>query len=160
VGTKEGRKNKMKKNDFIAKYGKEAYAKRLWKTSMWQKAHPTERGVIRKKWNEKNLEKIREFNQEHCRKGGKYYEKTLKYNQTGISGERAKIRTQHANKWRPYKKIIALDSQLHHQWRSGTSEYDGLALVEKNSHMHGIIDVIQILEGEITLLTEEEIQGK
>ena len=29
---------------------------------------------------------------------------------------------------------------------------------EKNLHLHGYVDVIQILEGGITLLTEEEIK--
>jgi len=32
-----------------------------------------------------------------------------------------------------------------------------LALVEKDQHMRGIIDVIEVLEGKITLLTEEAI---
>ena len=37
-----------------------------------------------------------------------------------------------------------------------TARYMGVALVERNLHRHGIIRVIEILEGQITLLTEEE----
>ena len=33
-------------------------------------------------------------------------------------------------------------------------------VVEKDQHIHGFIDVIQILEGEITLFTEEEIKNR
>ena len=60
--------------------------------------------------------------------------------------------------WRQYKRIIAPGSQLHHQWIPKTSDYTGLALVEVNPHKYGIINVIEILDGEITLFTEKEIQ--
>lgn len=39
------------------------------------------------------------------------------------------------------------------------NEYDGVALVEADRYQHGIIDVIQILKGKITLLTEKEIKN-
>jgi hypothetical protein len=81
----------------------------------------------------------------------------MQYRQAGIQGEREKTRCKHGNAWRPYKRIVAPDSQLHHQWRPMTAEWDGLALVEKHQHIHGFIDVIDILEGKITLLTEKEI---
>ena len=37
-------------------------------------------------------------------------------------------------------------------------EYRSTALVEADQHMHGIVDVIEILEGKIRFLTEEEIR--
>lgn len=41
--------------------------------------------------------------------------------------------------------------------KRGTAKYTDVALVESNPHQYGYIDVIQILEGKITLLTEKEI---
>lgn len=89
------------------------------------------------------------------RKGSIYYERTRAYHMTGIQHERDKIRARHRHKWGKYKRIIAPNSQLHHAWHHDSVEYDGVALVEKDAHQHGIIDVIQILEGEITLLSEK-----
>ena len=43
---------------------------------------------------------------------------------------------------------------------TGTARYMGIALVEKNAHRHGIVNVIEILEGQLTLLTEEETGGE
>lgn len=77
----------------------------------------------------------------------------------GIPHEKELVRQKHGNLYRPYKKIIAPESQLHHQWVPGTAEYTGVALVEAKPHQYGYIDVIQILEGEITLLTEEAIRN-
>jgi hypothetical protein len=65
---------------------------------------------------------------------------------------------RHGYYWRPYKNIIAPGSQLHHNWIPGTADYTGLALVEADQHMRGFIEVIQILEGKITLFTEKEIR--
>lgn len=79
---------------------------------------------------------------------------------TGIQGDRNKIRDIHRYKWRQYKRIIAPDSQLHHQWEPNSAEYAGVALVEKDAHMHGFIKVIEILEGEINLFTEKEITNR
>jgi hypothetical protein len=82
----------------------------------------------------------------------------LKDNRTGLQGARNKIRLKHRNQYRPYKQIIAPDSQIHHEWIPKTAEYRGLALVEANAHQYGIVDVIQILDGKITLLTEEQVR--
>lgn len=82
----------------------------------------------------------------------------MKYKQTGISGERERVRMRDRNKWRPYKKIIAPASQLHHNWVPGTAEYTGLALVDADKHMQGVLDVIKTLKGEITQFTEKEIR--
>ena len=95
---------------------------------------------------------------EQCRKGGKYYLKKQKYNHTGLQGERHKVRNKHGNLWRRFKNIIAPGSQIHHQWRKNSAGYDGVALVEKDQHQHGIIKPIVILEGQITLLTEAEVR--
>jgi hypothetical protein len=48
--------------------------------------------------------------------------------------------------------------ELHHQWIPETADYTGLALVEAKPHKHGIIDVIQILEGAITVFSEKELR--
>jgi hypothetical protein len=134
------------KDDFVAKYGEGAYERRL---------------ARERQWREENQDKVRERgNQEQCRKGGKHYAKGLEYSRTGIPGERARIRVKHAARWRPYKCILAVDSVNHHQWVSGTSKYTGVALVEKHQHQQGIIDVIQIMEGEITIFTEAELRER
>ena len=132
----------MKKKEHIARYGEEAYAKMLAQDRAWQKAHP---------------EEIAALCREQSNKGGKRYKKRLIYDHTGLRGERMKLRYKHGNLWRPYKNIIAPLSQIHHEWIPGTAEYTGVALVEADQHMHGFIDVIEILKGTITLLSEEEI---
>ena len=139
----------MKKEDFVKLYGEAAYEKLKEQMRSWRKEHPEE--VIAS--NQRN-------NPEQNRKGGRRYAKKLEYEQTGLRGERNRIRRMHANRWWQYKNTIAPESQLHHQWRPESADYDGVALVEKDQHQHGIIDVIQILDGEITLLTEEEIKER
>lgn len=133
----------MKKKEFIERYGEAAWKKRLERN---------------RQWNETNPERVKAHSQAQCRKGGSRYETQRNYNRMGLQGERRKIRSKHARKWRPYKKIIAPGAQIHHQWIPKTLKYKGLALVEKYQHQHGIIDIIKILEGEITLLTEREIK--
>lgn len=132
------------KDEFIAKYGEATYEKRLERYSQWKKANPG---------------KATEHDRTQCRKGGKNYAKSLKYRTTELQGKRNRIRAKHRSNWREYKNIIAPNSQLHHQWHPGTSEYDGVALVEKDPHQHGIVDVIEILEGKISIFTEKELQG-
>lgn len=133
------------KDEFIAKYSEEAYKKRAAeKSRQWRKAYP---------------EKAKEYNHELSRKEGKYYLKALKYDHTGLRGERGRIRRNHQYMWRQYKNVIAPKSQLHHQWIPGSAQYAGVALVEKDQHMHGRIKVIKILDGEITVFSEKELQG-
>jgi hypothetical protein len=169
----------MKKEERIARYGEEAYERYLEQRRAWGKAHKKEEKARKKKyreehkeeakaqtkrWQEEHPEKVKanstRSSQEQGRKGGKYYDITLEDNRTGLRGERNKIRTKHGKQYRPYKMIIAPDSQIHHEWIPDTSEYRGVALVEAEQHMHGIVDVIEILEGSITLLTEEEVKRK
>jgi hypothetical protein len=138
----------MKKEEVIRRYGEAAYEKTLDQGRQWHRNNPE------KKERESNRKNGREQN----RRGGKFYEKYLEYNRTGLRGERHKIRAKHRGIWREYKQIIAPKSQIHHAWRAGTAEYDGIALVEADQHMHGIIDVIEVLDGEIILLTEKEIR--
>ena len=112
-----------------------------------------------KRWREKNPKKAIAYQHDANRKGGKYYERQQRYERTGIPGKRNKIRVNHRNHYRPFKQIIAPESQIHHEWIPDTADYRGVALVEADQHMHGFIDVIQILEGEITIFTEAEIRG-
>ena len=160
------------KDDFIAKHGEEAYAERLEQRKEWgqnlpdgeaqrsrdrREADPEKCRENGKEWRRNHPEKAIEHGRQLSRKGGKFDEKKQKYKQTGIPGERERIRMRDRHKWRQYKKIIAPDSQLHHQWIPETAKYIGLALVEKDLHIYGFIDVIEILSGKITLFTEKEI---
>ena len=150
----------MKKEEFIKKYGEAAYEKMSQQNRDWRAQHSEKINARAKEWRANNPDKVKANNHEEHRKGGKYYEQKLKYQTIGIPGKRQLVRTKHAYRYRPYKSIIAPDSQIHHEWISGTPNFRGVALVEKDRHMHGYIDVIQILEGEITLLTEAEIREK
>lgn len=109
-----------------------------------------------KRWREANPKKVLVTAQEQCRKGGKHYVKHLKYLTTGIPKKKQNIRRKHANQYRTIKEIIAPKSQIHHEWIPGTAEYIGVALVETKPHRYGIIDVIKILEGKITLFKERK----
>lgn len=132
----------MKKEEFIEKHCEEEYIKRQERVSIWKKENP---------------ERVLMHSRKHSHKGGVNYEKTRAYQMSGLQHVRSLIRWRHGKCYFSYKKIIAPDSQIHHQWLPGTADYTGVALVEKDPHLHGFIDVIQILEGEITLLTEAEI---
>ena len=102
-------------------------------------------------WREKYPERDEKAKNERIHKGGKFYERNLEYQHTGLQQEKHKIRMRHFHKWNLYKGIIAPTSQIHHEWIPGTSNYRGVALVEANKHMHGFIDVIEILDGEILI---------
>ena len=133
----------MKKEEFIKRYGKEAYEK-------WRQQ--------KREWGRKHPEVTKTNHRREHRKGGENYERHLKYKITGLPHERELVRGKHQRYWAPYKQIIAQNSQIHHEWIPETANYRGVALVEKDQHMHGFIDVIQILEGEITLLREGEVR--
>ena len=149
----------MKKEERITKYGERAYAKLLVQSRKWYSENQEEVLESRRKWRDANPEESCKGSRNQSRRGGKYYSKARAYESTGLRAKRRRIRMKHANRWRRYKKIIAPGSQLHHQWRPGTDRYSGLALVETDQHMNGFIDVIKILEGEITLFSEKEIRG-
>jgi len=148
----------MKKREFIARYGEEKYEKYMEQGRQWIEAHPERVKELNRQRYKANPEKAKKYNHNRDRKGGKFYLKTLKYSNSGLRGERNKIRHLHERKWREFKKIIAPGSQIHHSWVPQTAEYAGVALVESVAHIHGIIDVIKILDGEITLFTEKEIR--
>ena len=149
----------MKKEECIAKYGEEAWQKLLEKRQAYYKEHKEEAVAYSKKYNEEHPEETKANQHEANRKGGKRYAEKIEYQTTGIQGERHRIRIKHADKYRPFKNIIAPESQIHHEWVPQTAEYRGVALVEADAHMHGFVDVIQILDGKITLLTEEEVKN-
>ena len=134
----------MNKAEFIKKYGEEEYAKRQERIRTWKSLHSERIQAHTKKWNHKD---------------GVNYEKAMNYQMNGLPHAKGLIRWKHGKCYFPYKQIIAPDSVLHHEWIPETADYKGVALVEKDQHLHGFIDVIQILEGGITLLTEVEIRG-
>lgn len=159
----------MKKAEFIARRGEEAYAKMLAQGRAWKEGHPEEMKESWRKWGDAHREalqkyrdahqeEIKAYGREQCQKGGKRYNKYLIYKQTGLQGARNIVRNKHSRRWRKYKTIVAPDSQLHHEWVSETSDYRGLAIVEADQHMHGFIDVIEVLEGKITLLSEKDVR--
>lgn len=123
----------------------------------WRENHPEVKETI-KKWREARPEVIKKYsekwNPEMNRKGGKNYVKKLRYMETGLQKNRNRVRGRDGKRYRPYKNIIAPESQLHHEWVANSADYRGVALVEKDQHMHGVIDVIQILEGKITFMEE------
>jgi len=142
-----------KKAEIIEKYGEDAYKRQLAQqaayNTTWRAANP---GLVTA-GNAKS-------NPELCHKGGKYYEKKRIYQITGIQHLKELVRGRHQRLYKNFKRIVdplGL-TQIHHEYlNDGTANYQGVALVEKNQHLHGIIDVIQILEGKITLFTEKEI---
>ena len=137
----------MNKAEYIKKYGEEKYVKQQEQTGIWQTSHPVRIQAASRRQNQKRN-----------RKEGEDYEKAITYQMNGLPHEKRLIRLIHAQRWRPYKQIIAPGSIIHHEWIPGTADYTGVALVETDQHAHGFIDVIQILEGEITLFTEAEIR--
>lgn len=135
----------MKKEETIQRRGEEAYKREMALSKIWWKAHP---------------EKLEEYAKERNRPGGRYYGTVLRKNKEGLRHKRANRRSRDGQKYRHYKKIIDPNglTQLHHSWYGGSAECEGVALVEKEQHQHGYIDVIEILEGNITILTEDEIR--
>jgi hypothetical protein len=152
----------MNKEETIERYGEAAYERQLAQGRAWKKEHynSEKAKAYAKEYREEHPKEVKANNQEQCRRDGKYYDKNLEYDRTGLRGERNKIRNKHQKQYRPFKKIIAPDSQIHHEWIPQTDGYRGVALVETDQHMHGIVDVIEILEGKITVLTEEEVKRK
>ena len=159
----------MNKEEFIKRYGEKAWLKILERHRDWKETHKEEIKEQNEGYRETHKEEItnwgeenkEEQNKQRNQKGGKYYEENLSKNRTGLRGERGDVRHKHGHIYLPYKKIIDPEglTQLHHQWTPNTANYRGVALVEKDQHMHGFIDVIQLLEGEITLLTEAETRN-
>ena len=151
----------MNKEEFIRKYGEVAYGRALERNRNWQKHHREKVNITREVWRKSNPDKVmahnRTCNREHL-KGGKLYKHVQKYKTTELQGERNRIRKRHARLYRVIKQATP-NSVFHHEWLFGTAEYRGVALVEKEAHKNGIIKVIKVLEGEITVFTEKEIRG-
>ena len=148
----------MKKSECMKQYGEEAWKRRLEQGREYNKAHREEAKEYNRNYREQHPEETAARSQELSRKGGKYYDRHQEYQHTGVQGARTKIRNRHGNQYKPFKDIIAPTSQIHHEWVPESAEYRGVALVEKDQHQYGIIDVIEILDGKITLLTEEEVK--
>ena len=149
----------MKKEEIKKRKGKGAYEKIKAQNRAWHQVHREKEKAAKKKYREEHPEEMKVQGYKSSRKGGKYYAKALAHKNTGLQGERNIIRSKHRREWLSFKLIIAPDSQIHHEWVPESVNYHGVALVEADQHMHGIIDVIQIIEGEITLLTEDEVKG-
>ena len=164
----------MKKSETIKRYGIEAYTKQLEQNHVWQKInrekvntkskkyyeeHPEKVKATNKNWREANPDKWTALAQEASHKGGKRYNKMLEHQRTGIPGERNRIRGEHNREFREIKRSLVQEVELHHEWIPESAEYRGVALVEAKAHRNGIIDVIVLLDGDITLLEEEEVKN-
>lgn len=147
----------MKKKEIIERYGKEAYKKQLERKRAWDSAHPDEIKTRNAAWNILHPKEKKAAAAERSRKGGKYYEKKVMYDRSGLRRIKNKTRMKHIYLYAKFKRIIAPESQIHHQWIPGTAKYTGVALVEAKPHQYGIIKSIVILEGKITLFTEKEV---
>jgi hypothetical protein len=76
--------NEMKKEERIARYGEAAYEKRLEQGRERYKANKEKENARSKKYREEHPEKVPPNNHEGSRKDGKYYDKQLVYQHTGI----------------------------------------------------------------------------
>ena len=134
----------MNKENRIKKYGIEKHKIRMEQVRDWREQHPAQ---------------VQAQSREQGRKDGGGYKNKRLYEMNGFPHARALVRCKHRRKWTPFKQIIAPKSQIHHEWIPGTADFRGVALVETDQHLHGYVDVIKILDGKITLLTEKEIRG-
>ena len=124
---------------------------RLW-SKFWRKNNNQEKkNQADQLWRENNPEKIDQYAKE-SRKDGKYYAKRLMYEKTGLQKEKRKIRHNHSRKWQKYKGNWLTETEIHHEWIHETADYNGIAIVDKSEHRHNIINPIEILEGNITLM--------
>jgi hypothetical protein len=82
------------------------------------------------KTREEYLAAQKEYNKRRNRKGGESYDTYKKYNVTGIRGKRTRVRAIDGKNWRPFKKIIAPETEVHHLWKDGSAEFFGLAIVD------------------------------
>ena len=161
----------MKKEEYIKRWGEAAYKKMLQEnrerhalhreeynatTKEYDRHHREEHKTADKKWRDANPEKRKASDREWSCKDGKHYNQKVKYMKTGLQGERNRVREKHNREYHTIKQATP-NSVLHDEWIPGTAKYRGLALVEKVPHQNGIIKVIKVLEGEITIFTEKEI---
>jgi len=146
----------MEKEEFIGRYGEAAYAKRREQTRAWDAAHIDEKKARNQAWAAANQDKVKANTREQGRKEGKYYEQHKKYQSTGLQHERNLVRQMHRRMYAQHKRTVDPQgiTQLHHEWIPGTANYRSVALVDAKLHQQGIIKVIEVLEGEITLFRE------
>lgn len=134
----------MNKDEFIQMHGKAAWAEklRLGRSTKLKKkidfAQVTEdafthlnstdqQDVLRQLWKRQNLRTV---------------------HKTQLQIERNKIRSAHNSKWAHLKHQYPQKLDIHHSWVEGTTNYYGVALVERVAHRRGVIKVVQILEGQ------------
>jgi len=130
----------MKKEEYILKYGHEAWEARLSKARRTRIMNKVDKGLKVKKINYIEQQELMrnqwiEDNGTKCR--------------SRLSGDvliaRQKIRHAHYVKWRG-----GADLDIHHEWIGDTAGYKGVALVERAAHKRGNINVVILLEGVIT----------
>lgn len=71
-----------------------------------------------------------------------------------VEKEKNSIRHFHRKKYSALQKMFP-DAVIHHQWIEKTSKYEGVAIVDRESHQHNSIKIIKTLEGKITKFKHE-----
>jgi hypothetical protein len=133
----------MKKEEFIRKKGTAAWEAQLAKSRRTQLRNR----VNKAREAQEEFQKLHYSEQQEIlrdmwkKREGHYSRSGLPQN---ITAARNKIRQAHCAKW----PSDVLDH--HHEWIEDTAEYTGVALVEREAHRHGIINVVTLLEGVIT----------
>jgi hypothetical protein len=149
----------MKKEEFIKRWGVEAYERRMKQSRDWRDAHPENYEKWRKQiadWRYFNFKKVRE-----------YAQKTKhKYRVRNV------IRAKHSKIYQKYRHIIAQGTRLCYLWIPKTDEYKCIALVETDQLQYPFKDVINkasfrkgkyhrflMRKRSVPTFTEEELQA-
>ena len=120
------------------------------KTIYWR-LHPEKQKENNREWQQskkgKDWQKV--FNKEYYHTG---------YYQTGVQGEKVKIRQcDWRNPQYQWLKRNLGDVHIHHEWVPGNAEYVFSALVDASEHMHDIINPIIFLEDNRIKLLQDSL---
>ena len=134
----------MKKEEYIRKYGPAAWEAKLSKARRTRITNKVDKGLKDKK--ESKTENYIE-QQELMRVQWKKDKGTKRRSRLSedVLMERQKIRHAHYIKWGG-----GIDLDIHHGWIGDTADYQGVALVERDAHRRGIINIVIPIEGGIT----------
>lgn len=132
----------MKKEEYIQKNGLAAWEARLARNRRMQKRNRIDKALaVQDEFQKLDPSEQQEFLRDMWKKREGHYSRSgLPQN---IVAARNTIRHVHRSKW----GVEGLD--VHHDWVGDTAEYTGVALVEREEHQRGIINVVAILDGEI-----------
>lgn len=134
----------MKKEEYIRKYGPVAWEARLSKARRTRIKNKVDTGLkVEKELTTENYIEQQELMREQWKKDNRT--KCRSRLSEDVLRERQKIRHDHYVKWGG-----GIDLDIHHGWIEDTADYQGVALVEREPHRRGVINVVIPLEGVIT----------